>query len=60
MIEFYAEMIDDRMEDGMSEEEAVAAMEDIDRVIAQAKLDRPLPALMLDKVKESHEKANES
>lgn len=59
MIEFYEEMIADRMEDGMSEEEAVAAMEDIDHVVAQAKLDRPLPALMLDKVKESREKANE-
>ena len=60
MIEFYEEMIDDRMEDGMSEEEAVAAMEDIDQVIAQAKLNRPLPALMLDKVKESQKKASES
>lgn len=59
MVEFYDEMIADRMEDGMSEEEAVEAMEDIDHVVAQAKLDRPLPALMLDKVKESHEKANE-
>ena len=56
MIEFYEEMIADRMEDGMSEEEAVAAMEDIDHVVAQAKLDRPLPALMLDKVKESRER----
>ncbi|MBR4719727.1 MAG: DUF1700 domain-containing protein [Lachnospiraceae bacterium] len=60
MVEFYEEMIADRMEDGMSEEEAVAAMEDIDHVVAQARLDRPLPALMLDKVKESHEKANKS
>lgn len=60
MIEFYGEMIDDRMEDGMNEEEAVAAMEDIDHIVAQAKLDRPLPALMLDKVKESHKKADKS
>lgn len=59
MVEFYEEMIADRMEDGMSEEEAVAAMEDIDHVIAQAKLEKPLPALMLDKVKESQKKANE-
>ncbi len=60
MIEFYGEMIDDRMEDGMNEEEAVAAMEDIDKIVAQARLDRPLPALMLDKVKESHKKADKS
>ena len=33
MIEFYEEMIADRMEEGMSEEDAVAAMEDIDHII---------------------------
>jgi uncharacterized membrane protein len=60
MVEFYEEMLADRMEDGMTEEEAVASMEDIDHVVSQAKLDRPLPALMFDKVKESHEKASKN
>ena len=57
MIEFYGEMIDDRMEDGMTEEEAVASMENIDSVVAQAKIDQPITALVSAKVRESHEKA---
>ncbi len=58
MVSFYEEMIADRMEDGMSEEEAVSAMEDISAIVENAKLDKTLPALMLDKVKESRKKAD--
>ena len=32
-LEYYAEMIDDRMEDGLSEEEAVAAIGDLDEIV---------------------------
>lgn len=34
-LDFYAEMIDDRMEDGATEEEAVAALGDVDSIAAQ-------------------------
>ncbi len=57
MIEFYEEAIADRIEDGMSEEEAVAAMEDADSIVKAAKLDKPITSLMADRVKERHEDA---
>lgn len=60
MIDFYDEAISDRMEDGMSEDDAVAAMEDTDSIVKAAKLDRPIAALMADKVKESHKEASEN
>ena len=41
-LSFYAEMIADRMEDGVSEEEAVRELGDVDAIIAQ--LSRELPA----------------
>ena len=34
-INFYSEMIDDRMEEGLSEEEAVSAVGDIDQIVEQ-------------------------
>ena len=36
---FYSEMIDDRIEEGLSEEEAVAAIGDVDEIIAQLRAD---------------------
>lgn len=59
MLDFYDEAISDRIEDGMEEADAVAAMEDTDSIVKAAKLDRPLPALMADKVKETHKEASE-
>jgi len=47
---FYAEMIDDRIEDGMSETEAVTAIGDIDTIIQDTLLEQPLPALMKAKI----------
>ena len=35
LVSYYAEMIDDRMEEGMTEEEAVAALGSIDEIAAQ-------------------------
>ena len=57
MVDFYAEMIDDRMEDGMTEEEAVASMENIDTIVSQAQADRPITDLVTARMKESHEAA---
>lgn len=48
---FYSEMIDDRIEDGMCEEEAVAALGDIDEIVKTALLDIPLTTLMKAKIK---------
>ena len=50
-IDYYAEMIDDRIEDGLSEEEAVAAVGDVDEIIRQVLMDTPLSKLVKEKVK---------
>jgi uncharacterized membrane protein len=41
-VNFYAEMIDDRMEDGSTEEEAVACLGPIDAIVSQIVSDIPL------------------
>ncbi len=41
-LRFYCEMIEDRMEDGLSEEEAVAAVGSIDAIVAEIADDIPL------------------
>ena len=50
-MEYYNEMIDDRMEDGMSEEEAVAALGSIDEIAQQILSDIPLTKLVRAKIK---------
>ena len=50
-IEFYREMIEDRMEDGMSEEEAVAALGPVRDIVAQILSETPLPRLVRERVK---------
>lgn len=50
-VEFYCEMIDDRMEEGMTEEEAVAEIGPIDDVISQIMSEMPLTDLVKAKVK---------
>lgn len=45
-LDYYSEMIDDRMEDGLSEEEAVAAMGSVEEIAAQILMDTPLPKLV--------------
>ena len=51
-LEFYSEMIDDRMEDGLSEEEAVAEIGSVDEIVAQIMADIPLSKLVKEKVKQ--------
>ncbi len=41
---FYSEMIEDRMEEGLAEEEAVAAVGSVDEIAAQILKDFPAPA----------------
>ena len=50
-ISFYTEMIDDRMEDGMSEEDAVNDIGDIDDIATQILTDAPIVTLVKQKIK---------
>ena len=50
-ISFYIEAIDDRMEEGLSEEEAVAALGSIDNIVAEILADIPLTRLVAKKIK---------
>ena len=52
---FYSEMIDDRLEDGLSEEEAVAAVGSVDDVFSQIMSEIPLTRLVKERVKEKKE-----
>lgn len=55
-VEFYLEMIDDRVEDGMNEEEAVAALGSIEDIAEQILYDLPLGVLVKSKIKNKKEK----
>ena len=50
-LEFYSEMIDDRMEEGISEEDAVRDIGDVDGIVAQIVADTPLIKIVKDKMK---------
>lgn len=45
-LDFYGEMIDDRIEDGLTEEQAVEAMGTADEIASQILMETPLPKLM--------------
>lgn len=48
---FYSEMIEDRTEEGLSEEEAVAAMGDAEEIAAQAVADIPLTKIAKERIR---------
>ena len=48
---FYSEMIDDRMEEGLSEEEAVAGIGPVDNIVSQIVAETPITRLVREKVK---------
>ncbi len=48
---FYSEMIDDRMEEGFTEEDAVSRIGSVDTIISQIKADIPLAKLVREKMK---------
>ena len=50
-VDYYAEMIEDRIEDGMTEEEAVEAMGSPEDAVAQILRETPLPKLVKTKLK---------
>ena len=45
-LDFYNEMIDDRLEEGMSEEQAVASLEPAEVIAREILCDQPLPDLL--------------
>ena len=51
-IAFYDEMIDDRMEEGLTEEEALEELGSVESVIAQIAAETPLVKLVKEKVKQ--------
>ena len=48
---FYGEMIDDRMEEGFSEEDSVREIGDVDEIISQIIAETPLTKLVKEKIK---------
>lgn len=48
---FYAEMIDDRMEEGLSEEEAVAEIGSVEEVVSRIVSETPLSGLIKERMK---------
>jgi len=52
-IEYYSEMIDDRLEDGMTEDEAISAIGTPQEISEQILLETPFPKLIKAKVKPS-------
>ena len=49
-VTFYSEMIDDRMEEGITEEDAVSRIGSVDTIISQIKADIPLAKLAREKI----------
>ena len=50
-LDFYAEMLDDLMEGGMTEREAVASLGSVDAIAEEILMDTPLPKLIKAKMK---------
>lgn len=50
-VSFYSEMIDDRMEEGLTEEAAVAGIGPVDTIISQIIAETPLPRLVREQIK---------
>lgn len=50
-LSFYSEMIEDRIEEGLSEEEAVAAVGEVDEIVEQIVGDIPLSKIAKEKIK---------
>ena len=50
-LDYYSEMIDDRMEDGLTEEEAVAAVGDLEEIVKQILSETPRPPQVVEPIK---------
>ena len=54
-LDYYAEMIDDRVEEGKSEEEAVAELGNVNEIVEQIQMEMPLQKLVCAKIKPKRE-----
>lgn len=52
-LDYYSEMIDDRMEDGLGEDEAVAAVGDLEEIVAQILQETPRPPVVVEPAKKA-------
>ncbi len=52
-LDYYAEMIDDRMEDGLSEEKAVAAIGNLEEIVQQILGETPRPPVVVEPAKKA-------
>lgn len=59
-LDYYTEMIDDRMEDGLSEEEAVAAVGDLDEIVRQILTESPRPPATIKKEQKQQKRGLET
>ena len=50
-LDYYSEMIDDRMEDGLTEEEAVSAIGNLEEIVQQIMGETPRPPVVVEPVK---------
>lgn len=50
-VTFYGEMIEDRMEEGLSEEEAVSAVGSVDEIVAQVVAETPLAKIAKERIR---------
>ncbi len=57
-VSFYSEAIDDRVEDGMTEEEAVRELGSLDEIVAEAAESLPLATLVKGRVEDSKNRAS--
>ncbi|MBO4462101.1 MAG: DUF1700 domain-containing protein [Lachnospiraceae bacterium] len=55
-VNFYSEMIDDRIEEGMSEEEAVSAIGDVKTIVSQIMAETPITTIVKERVNKEKEK----
>lgn len=53
-LNFYSEMIDDRVEEGLSEEAAVSEIGPVDRIISQILMETPITKLVKERVRPRH------
>ena len=51
-VTFYSEMIDDRVEDGLTDEEAVAGIASVDEIVEQIMAETPLSRLVKEKIQQ--------
>ncbi len=60
VVDFYDEMISDRMEEGMDEKEAVEKNKDIESIVNSVNLEKSMPSLIKDTIAKKHDKAKKN